>query len=80
MSQASPKYYYSDFRNVGMTTTQCVECDKHFCDEHMKAHHWLASPAMTSAVFAAYHDDGDDEDDKDNVLRSDLAARPTICH
>ena len=41
MSQASPKCYYSDCRNVGMTTTQCVECDKHFCDEHMKAHHWL---------------------------------------
>ena len=38
MSQASPKCDYSDCKNVGMTTSQCAECDKHFCNEHMKAH------------------------------------------
>jgi hypothetical protein len=38
MSQASLRCEHSDCRNVGMTTTQCAECNEHFCDEHMKAH------------------------------------------
>ena len=38
MSQASPKCEYSDCRNIGMTTSQCTECDKYFCDEHRESH------------------------------------------
>lgn len=38
MSQSSSKCDFSDYRIIGMTTSQCAECDEHFCDEHMKAH------------------------------------------
>ena len=38
MSQAAPKCEHSDCRNIGMTTSQCTECEKYFCDEHLKAH------------------------------------------
>ena len=29
---------YGDCRNIGMKTSQCKECDKYFCDEHLKTH------------------------------------------
>jgi hypothetical protein len=38
MSQATPKCEYNDCRNVGVTTSQCTECEKYFCDEHREAH------------------------------------------
>ena len=41
MSQ-SPKCDYSDCRNVGVTTSQCTECDKYFCDEHREVQGLIA--------------------------------------
>ena len=40
MSQAvsNCEYEFSDCRNIGMTTSHCTECDKYFCDEHLKTH------------------------------------------
>ena len=38
MSQAYPTCEYNGCRNTGMATSQCAECDEHFCDDHMKAH------------------------------------------
>jgi hypothetical protein len=38
MSQSAQKCDYSDCHNVGVTTSQCTECDKYFCDEHREAH------------------------------------------
>ena len=38
MSKESPKCEYSNCRNVGVTTSQCTECDKYFCGEHREAH------------------------------------------